>query len=196
MTNIQTVSFTNDDFISPPDLVATTAAFFGGSIDLDPASSTVANSVIQADRFFTWRENGLIQPWKADNVYLYPPRSVLTGNEQPKDTRLFTKLLRFKKSAQRVWLEYCYQKWLRNEFGQAIIFLTSAEVALLVTQKIGFDFPFCILAERPKLIKETDLKPVKSKVFGFLYYLPSQLNYEKNIRKFSEHYSNLGRVYL
>ena len=193
--NSQIVSYSDNDFISPPELAATTAAFFGGSIDLDPASSEVANSIIQADRFFTWRENGLIQSWKAGNVYLYPPRNVLTGDEQPKDTRLFTKLLRFKKSAQRVWLEHCYQKWIRNEFEQAIIFLTSAEVALLVTQKIGFDFPFCILSERPKLIRETDLKPVKAKVFGFLYYLPPQLNYEKSIRNFSEHYSNLGRVY-
>lgn len=196
MTNIQTVSFTNDDFISPPELVATTAAFFGGSIDLDPASSEVANSIVQADRFFTWRENGLVQPWKANNIYLYPPRNVLTGDEQPKDTRLFRKLLRFKKSAQRVWLEHCYQKWLHNEFGQAIIFLTSSEVALLVTQKIKFDFPFCILAERPKLIREKDLNLVKAKVFGFLYYLPPQSNYEISIRNFSEHYSNLGRVYI
>jgi hypothetical protein len=192
----QIVSYSENDFISPPELVATTAAFFGGSIDLDPASSESANSVVQADRFFTWKENGLNQPWKADSVYLYPPKSTLNGAEQPKNTRLFRKNLRFKKSAQRVWLELCYNKWLRNEFGQGIIFLTSSEVALLVTQKIGFDFPLCILSERPKLLHEQTLKPVQAKVFGFVYYLPSQLNYENSIRSFSEHYSNLGRVYI
>jgi hypothetical protein len=192
----QIVSYSENDFISPPELVATTAAFFGGSIDLDPASSESANSVVQADRFFTWKENGLNQPWKADSVFLYPPKSTLNGAEQPKDTRLFRKNLRFKKSAQRVWLELCYNKWLRNEFGQGIIFLTSSEVALLVTQKIGFDFPLCILSERPKLLHEQTLKPVQAKVFGFIYYLPSQLNYENSIRSFSEHYSNLGRVYI
>jgi len=192
----QIVSYSENDFISPPELVAATAAFFGGSIDLDPASSESANSIIQADRFFTWKENGLNQPWKADSVFLYPPKSTLNGAEQPKDTRLFRKNLRFKKSAQRVWLELCYNKWLRNEFGQGIIFLTSSEVALLVTQKIGFDFPLCILSERPKLLHEQTLKPVQAKVFGFVYYLPSQLNYENSIRSFSEHYSNLGRVYI
>ena len=192
----QIVSYSENDFISPSELIATTAAFFGGSIDLDPASSESANSVVQADRFFTWRENGLNQPWKADSVFLYPPKSTLNGAEQPKDTRLFRKNLRFKKSAQRVWLELCYNKWLRNEFGQGIIFLTSSEVALLVTQKIGFDFPLCILSERPKLLHEQTLKPVQAKVFGFVYYLPSQLNYENSIRSFSEHYSNLGRVYI
>ena len=192
----QIVSYSENDFISPPELVAATAAFFGGSIDLDPASSESANSVVQADRFFTWRENGLNQPWKADSVFLYPPKSTLNGAEQPKDTRLFRKNLRFKKSAQRVWLELAYNKWLRNEFGQGILFLTSSEVALLVTQKIGFDFPLCILSERPKLLHEQTLKPVQAKVFGFIYYLPSQLNYENSIRSFSEHYSNLGRVYI
>ena len=194
--NSQIVSYSENDYISPPELVATTAAFFGGSIDLDPASSESANSIIQADRFFTWKENGLNQPWKADSVFLYPPKSTLNGAEQPKDTRLFRKNLRFKKSAQRVWLELCYNKWLRNEFGQGIIFLTSSEVALLVTQKIGFDFPLCILSERPRLLHEQTLKPVQAKVFGFIYYLPSQLNYENSIRSFSEHYSNLGRVYI
>ena len=192
----QIVSYSENDFISPPELVAATAAFFGGSIDLDPASSESANSVVQADRFFTWKENGLNQPWKADSVFLYPPKSTLNGAEQPKDTRLFRKNLRFKKSAQRVWLELCYNKWLRNEFGQGIIFLTSSEVALLVTQKIGFDFPLCILSERPRLLHEQTLKPVQAKVFGFIYYLPSQLNYENSIRSFSEHYSNLGRLYI
>ena len=192
----QIVSYSENDFISPPELIAATAAFFGGSIDLDPASSESANSVVQADRFFTWKENGLNQPWKADSVFLYPPKSTLNGAEQPKDTRLFRKNLRFKKSAQRVWLELCYNKWLRNEFGQGIIFLTSSEVALLVTQKIGFDFPLCILSERPKLLHEQTLKPVQAKVFGFVYYLPSQLNYENSIRSFSEHYSNLGRLYI
>ena len=192
----QIVSYSENDFISPPELVAATAAFFGGSIDLDPASSESANSIIQADRFFTWKENGLNQPWKADSVYLYPPKSTLNGAEQPEDTRLFRKNLRFKKSAQRVWLELAYNKWLRNEFGQGIIFLTSSEVALLVTQKIGFDFPLCILSERPKLLHEQTLKPVQAKVFGFIYYLPSQLNYENSIRSFSEHYSNLGRLYI
>jgi hypothetical protein len=194
--NSQIVSYSEHDFISPPNLVATTAAFFGGSIDLDPASSESANSIIQADRFFTWRENGLSQPWKANSVYLFPPRDTLNGTEQPRDPTLFRKNLRFKKSAQRVWLELCYRKWLHNEFGQAVIFLTSSEVALLVTQRIGFDFPFCVLAERPKLLKEQDLKPVKAKVFGFIYYLPSQSNYEDSIRNFSEHYSNLGRVFV
>ena len=191
----QTVSFSEEDFVSPPELVATTACLFGGEVDLDPASSEQANLVVQANRIFTWRENGLNHEWKAKNVYLFPPRNLLTGDEQPKDTRLFRKNLRFKKSAQRVWLELAYNKWLRSEFEQAVIFLTSTEVALLVTQKISFDFPLCVLNEKPNLLREKDLKPINTKVFGFVYYLPPREEYQQAVHNFCDLYSTLGRVY-
>ena len=192
----QTVSFSEEDYVSPPELIATTTAFFGGEIDLDPASSESANSVVGASRYFTWKENGLNQDWKAKSVYLFPPRLTLEGKDQPKDTTLFTKKLRYTKSAQRVWLELCYKKWIRKEFEHAVVFLTSSEVALLVTQKINFDFPLCILSKRPSLLKEKNLKAIRSKVFGFVYYLPSTENYEESIRNFYTLYSTLGRVYV
>jgi hypothetical protein len=193
--NYQTVLFSEDDYVSPPELIATTTAFFGGSINLDPASSEQAQSVVQADNYFTWKENGLKQEWNAKNIFLYPPKNLLAGKEQPPDNRLFVKKLRFTKSAQRVWLELCYSKWLRREFDEAIVFLTSTEVALLVTQKIKFDFPLCVMSERPKLLKEKNLKPVNSRVFGFIYYLPKQNKYEESISTFDTYYSTLGRVY-
>ncbi len=84
------------DFVSPPELIALTAAFYGGSIDLDPASSEHANQVVQAERYFNWQNNGLIQTWKAKNIYLYPPRAVALKHEQPKPTKLFTKILNLK----------------------------------------------------------------------------------------------------
>lgn len=193
--NYQTVSFSENDFISPPELIATTASLFGGEIELDPASSEQANLVVQAKKYFTWKENGLNQAWSAKNVYLFPPRDLLTKEDQPKDTRLFRKTLHFRKSAQRVWLELAYNKWLRTEFEQGLIFLTSTEVALLVTQKIGFDFPLCILSEKPHLLREKDLKPIDTRVLGFVYYLPPREGYQQAVHNFCDLYSTLGRVY-
>lgn len=188
----------SEDFVSPPEVIATTTALFGGEIELDPASSVNANSVVQATKFFTWENNGLTQSWKSDNIYLYPPRDILLKYEQPKDIRLFQKTNGFKKSSQRVWLELAYQKWLRKEFNQGIIFITSAEVALITTQRLNFDFPMCILRERPKLRRDTkELEKIKSsKVFGFIFYLPPTDKYEEAIRTFYALYSTLGRVYL
>ena len=185
------------DFVSPIELAATTTAFFDGELDLDPASSVHANSVVQAKRYFTWEQNGLKQDWKCRNLYLFPPRDLLLKSEQPKPPELFTKNLQFKKSAQRVWLELCYRKWLKKEFRQAIVLITSTEVALLVTQKIGLDLPLCVLKDKPKLlVDDKSLKPLKnSRVLGFVYYFPPPEDLEENIQRFNTFYSKLGRLY-
>lgn len=43
-----------------------------GQIDLDPASSVIANETIKAGKFFTKEDNGLDQPWFG-NVWINPP---------------------------------------------------------------------------------------------------------------------------
>lgn len=188
----------SEDFVSPVDLIATTTVFFGGEIDLDPASSKNANQVVQAHKFFNWKHNGLNQSWKCKNLYLFPPRESLLKSEQPKPTTLFKKNLQYKKSAQCVWLELCYHKWIRREFDQAIVLITSTDVALLSTQRLGIDVPVCILKQKPKLLYDReDLKPLKNnRVYGFVFYFPPVSDVDLNIRKFFETYSNLGRVYI
>jgi hypothetical protein len=90
------------DFVSPPDLVAIATSFFGGQIDLDPASSEEANKLINAYKFFTQVDNGLNQIWRAQSVYLYPPRDFLLSNEQPPDHVLFKRKRRFQSTLGRV----------------------------------------------------------------------------------------------
>jgi len=45
-----------------------------GSIDMDPATSDQANSVVRASKFYTKEDNGLEQPWSG-NIWLNPPYS-------------------------------------------------------------------------------------------------------------------------
>lgn len=185
------------DFVSPADLVGVTTAFFDGRIDLDPASSHAANTLINANRYFTPAENGLRQIWKANNVYLYPPKDFLTYSEQPPDTNLFRKRRRFAKSAQRVWLEECYKQYLKNNFKEAIVFLTSSEVALITTQRLGIDFPVCILKEHPALHLDTEELPKlsNSRCHGFVFYFPDSEKPDERVNDFIDLYSPLGRVY-
>jgi hypothetical protein len=186
-----------EDYISPVAVLATTAAFFGGSIELDPASSENANTYVGAQKYFSPRENGLKQSWKSKNIYLYPPNSVLYSVEQPPEYRLYAKRRRFVKSAQRIWMEEMLRRYRKAEFDEGILFLTSSEVALITTQRIGLDLPICIMKEHPKILTDTkDFGKVNTnKCFGFIFYFPSLLNTQKRVYDFIEEYSLLGRVY-
>jgi len=186
------------DFVTPIEVLAAVSSFFGGQIELDPASSDNANRLVQAEKYFTPQHQGLKQTWKASSVYLYPPRDKLLGVEQPPDRSLWTKKKRFAKSAQRVWMEEMMRKYTLGEFEEGILFLTSTDVALLSAQKIGLDLPICIMKEHPKLRHDDkDFTRVSTnKIYGFLYYFPSPGNTEKRILEFSDLFNTLGRVYI
>ena len=190
--------FNPTDFVSPPDVIAATCALFDGEIDLDPASSVSANRLIHARKYFTPSDQGLRQLWKAENVYLYPPRDVLLSIEQPPNRLLWKKTKRFRKSAQRVWMEEMLRKYTLGEFKEGILFLTSTDVALRAAQKVGLDLPLCILRDHPKIkYDDKKLSAVNTgKIFGFVYYFPPPERTEFKILKFQQIFSTLGRVYI
>lgn len=64
-----------------PDKYIDAARAVMGSIDLDPASSTKANEVVKAVKFFSAKENGLARKW-CGNIWLNPPYGELDGVSQ------------------------------------------------------------------------------------------------------------------
>lgn len=66
----------SDEWYTPPHIVEL-ARHAMGSIDLDPASSEIANSTVKAQHYFTQQDNGLTKPWSG-NVFLNPPYSMVS----------------------------------------------------------------------------------------------------------------------
>lgn len=60
-----------NEWFTPPQYVEMARAVLG-AIDLDPASNEIAQQVVQAERFYSKADNGLLQEWHG-RVWLNPP---------------------------------------------------------------------------------------------------------------------------
>lgn len=63
------------EWYTPAEYLAAAREAFGGPIDLDPASTDVANRVIQAEQIFTKHDDALQQAWHAERLWMNPPYS-------------------------------------------------------------------------------------------------------------------------
>lgn len=61
----------NNEWYTPAGFIAAARQVLG-AIDLDPASSALANETVQAARYHSQTDDGLVQPW-AGRVWMNPP---------------------------------------------------------------------------------------------------------------------------
>ena len=180
------------ELITNYDLVASAHALLEG-IDLDVASSKVANKYVEATDYLCPSDDGLnCQQWYG-RVYLFTPRGAYfwdKKNDKWKMTRASSPTL---VSSHAVWFRKLYNSWLSGDIKQGLYF-TNCPDMIRYEQKI-FDFPICILKTAPLLLKNTSTGVSKHKTCtSFLVYLPPINNPTEMTERFIGIYSEKGRI--
>jgi len=62
----------DNEWYTPPAFIKAATAVLGG-IDLDPASSEIANRTVKAKSFYTEDDDGLSQDWPIGRIWMNPP---------------------------------------------------------------------------------------------------------------------------
>ena len=136
-----------------------------GSIDLDPASSAIANQIVGAKNYYTKEDNGLSQPWYG-NIWLNPPysRSLISQ---------FSSAVTNK----------------RRDFNQAIVLVNNATETLWFDNLTKSSCSACFLDHRIKFIDGTGKQGGSSMQGQILIYFGT------DIQKFKENFSPFGLVW-
>jgi hypothetical protein len=180
------------ELITNKDLVQAAHALLG-NIDLDVASSKVANEYVNADKYYTPQDDAInCQDWFG-KVYLFPPSGTYfwdKKNDRWKKTRATSPTLI---SSHALWFKKLYGNWLNGSIEQGLYFTNCLEM-IRYDQRI-FDFPMCILKTPPRLFRNSSTGVTVHKTCtSFLVYLQPMNDSAAATQKFIDIYSEKGRV--
>lgn len=165
-----------------------------GNIDLDVASSRIANEYVGADKYYTPSDDSLnSQPWYG-KVYLFPPNGIYYWDELKErwnkgrtKSKIFT-------SSHAVWFRRLYREWWKGNVDEAV-YMTNHPDMIRYDQRI-FDFPLCILKVAPFCMKNTSrgLEDRHQTSTSIIVYLPPRDYGPEHTERFIDIYSEKGRI--
>jgi len=180
------------ELITNTDLVCSVHSLMG-NIDLDPASSKVANEFVGADKIYTPQDDGLnVQEW-AGKVYLFPPSGAYFFNKELDKWKLTRASSPSLISSHSVWFKKLYKLWVADVVTEAVYFTNCTDM-LRYDQRI-FDFPICFL-KTPPILKMNSSEGMGTHKTGtcFVVYLQPKQNTGYATEKFINIYGEKGRV--
>lgn len=145
-----------------------------GSIELDPASSEAANLRVNAERIFTMEDNGLLQKWYANTLWLNAP-GIKSGSGQAK------------------WQAHLITEYKAGRTKEAImcVFNASGTETAWFQTLLG-NYPLCLTNHRIKFIPEVGRyadtsknQPLHGNAFAY---------FGSNATRFTEVFRQFGKV--
>ncbi len=180
-----------EDWMTPLDIVERARRTMGG-IDLDPASSALANERVKAAEFFTQEDDGLRRRWWG-RVWLNHP----WGRRELPCLPDCQKKQCLKRGWHRdrlfpgneAWIQSLTDAYDLGEVKQAccIVFNSTSETWF----RSLLDYPMCILYGRTAFVDPAMRKPVTSPPKGcIVFYLGERVN------AFEENFYDIGSIYV
>jgi hypothetical protein len=180
------------ELITNADLVHAANELLGG-IDLEVASSKVANEYVQATEYYTPVDDGLNNQQWYGSCYLFPPAGSYfwdQKNQRWKMTRASSLTLT---SSHAVWFRRMYHAWLADEIEQGLYFSNCPDM-IRYEPKI-FKFPMCVLRTVPYLLRNLDGNVEKKQTCtSFLVYLPPKDRSGDAVEHFCKIYGERGHL--
>lgn len=171
---------------TPPDIILAVRNTMG-SIDLDPASNRIANTYIQAEKYYTRSEDGLLKAWSG-NVFLHPPEGV------------FGKMSRARYWWYKLALEYGERRVHQAIFLGSSLELLQTTQSRPITPCYPTNFPLCIPKKRFSFMRWSKSKNAfvrRTQAYaGFLAFLPPLNPKERELALFGfqEQFAQFGAV--
>jgi len=154
-----------NEWYTPPEIIEAAREAMG-SIDLDPASSKVAQKNVRAAKYYTAKQDGLTKPWDG-NVWLNPPYS----------RELIAEFI------SKLVAEYC-----AGDVVQAVVLTNNATDTEWWQQLASRCDACCFLRGRVSFLDESG-EPVRKPLQGqTVIYLGSR------IQEFTDEFGVLGQV--
>lgn len=168
------------EYYTPPAIIEAARATMGG-IDLDPASSPLANEVVKAARFYTEQDDGLSQSWRAPSgspskVWLNPPFGKRAWD----------------KSSQARWSGHLINQYELGNVEQAILLCNPSDTASRWFHTLIRGYPHCFSDHRIVFWQVSPTTKTGGRgMAGSIF-----IHFGENVERFFEEFSQFGTCQL
>jgi len=160
----------SNEYYTPPQYIEAAREVMGG-IDLDPASCEIAQQAVRASRYYTERDDGLVQEW-IGRVWMNPPYGKV-GNE----------------SSQGYWAQRLIEQHKAGNVTEAV-FLVKAAVGYEWFEALWDQLPVCFARDRISFIRVDGNDDGQSKQGTAFFYVGP------NVQRFIAVFGQFGRIIL